>query len=74
MSQTLRSSGFQQAIDAVEQLSADEQAMLIEIVRQHLIEERRTEISAEISAARAAYGRGDVTRGTAEELMKELSE
>ena len=74
MSQTLRNSDFQQAIDAVEQLSVDEQAMLIEIVRQHLIEERRTEIAAEISTARTAYERGDVTRGTAEDLMKELSE
>jgi hypothetical protein len=74
MSQTLRNSDFQQAIDAVEQLSVDEQAMLIEIVRQHLIEERRTEIATEISAARTAYQRGDVTQGTAEELMKELSE
>jgi hypothetical protein len=74
MSQTLRNSDFQQAIDAVEQLSVDEQAMLIEIVRQHLIEERRTEIATEIAGSRTAYKRGDVTRGTAEELMKELSE
>jgi hypothetical protein len=74
MSQTLGNSGFQQAIEAVEQLSVDEQAMLIEIVRQHLIEERRSEIASEISAARTAYARGAVTRGTAEELTKELSE
>jgi hypothetical protein len=74
MSQTLRSSDFQQAIDAVEQLSAEEQAMLIEIVRRHLIEERRSEIAAEISASRTAFERGDVHRGTAEDLMKELAE
>jgi len=70
----MHSSGFQQAIDAVEQLAPDEQAMLIEIVRQHLIEERRMEIAAEISESRSAYERGDVTRGTAEDLLKELSE
>lgn len=74
MSQTIHTSEFQQAIDAVEQLAPDEQVMLIEIVRQHLIEERRSEIAGEISTARAAYERGDVTRGTADELMKELSE
>ena len=74
MSQTLRSSDFQQAIDAVEQLSADEQAMLIEIVRRHLIDERRTEIAADISSSRTAFERGDVSRGTVEDLMKELSE
>jgi hypothetical protein len=74
MSQTMHSSGFQQAIDAVEQLAPEEQAMLIEIVRQHLIEERRMEIASDISASRTAYEREDVTRGTAEDLMKELSE
>jgi hypothetical protein len=74
MSQRIRTSDFQQAIDAVEQLAPDEQAMLIEIVRQHLIEERRSQIAEEISTSRAAYDHGDVTRGTAEDLMKELSE
>jgi hypothetical protein len=74
MSQTIHSSGFQQAIDAVEQLAPEEQAMLIEIVRQHLIEERRTEIAAEIGVSRTAFERGDVNRGTADELIKELSE
>jgi hypothetical protein len=74
MSQTLRNSDFQQAIDAVEQLSVDEQIMLIEIVRQDLIEERRTEIATEIAASRTAYERSDITRGTAEELLKDLSE
>ena len=74
MSQIIRTSGFQHAIDAVEELSPEEQTMLIEIVRQHLIEERRTEIAAEIATGRTAYERGYVTRGAAEDLMKELSE
>jgi len=46
--------------------------MLIEIVRQRLIEERRTEMAADISASRNAYGRGKVSRGTDDDLMNEF--
>jgi len=74
MSQSIHSSGFQRAIETVEELPLEEQAMLIEIVRQRLIEERRRELADEISAGRDAYERRDVTRGTTEELMKELAE
>jgi len=74
MSQQIRSSSFQQAIETVEQLPPEEQAMLVEIVRQRLIEERRTELAAEIAESRAAYEHGDVTRGTANDLLKELAE
>jgi hypothetical protein len=74
MSQQIPSSGFQQAIETVEQLPPEEQEMLIEIVRQRLIEERRMELSAEIASSRAAYERGDVRRGSADALIKELAE
>ena len=74
MSQQIHSSGFQQAIETVEQLPPEEQAMLVEIVRQRLIEERRTELVGEIAASRGAYEQGDVTRGSADDLMKELAE
>jgi hypothetical protein len=74
MSQQIPSSGFQQAIETVEQLPPEEQEMLIEIVRQRLIEERRTELSAEIASSRSAYERGDVRRGMADDLIKELAE
>jgi ClpP class serine protease len=74
MSQSIHSSDFQRAIETVEELPPEEQAMLIEIVRQRLIEERRGELADEISAGRGAYERGDVTRGTTEDLLKELAE
>lgn len=73
MSQTI-SSRFQQAIESVEQLSPDDQALLIEIVRRRLIEQRRDELAEEIAEARAAYQQGKVQRGTVADLMKELGE
>jgi len=68
------SSRFQQVIETVEALPPDDQLLLIEIIRQRLIQHRRAELAAEIAEARDAYQRGDVRRGTVADLMKELAE
>jgi hypothetical protein len=68
------SSDFQKAIEVVEVLPVDDQLLLIEIVRQHLIQHRRSELVAQVAEARQAYRTGDVRRGTAAELLKELEE
>ena len=73
MSQTI-SSRFQQAIESVEQLSPDDQALLIEIIRRRLIEQRRDGMAEEIAEARVAYRHGKVQRGTVADLIKELAE
>jgi len=70
----VHSSGFQKAIEAVERLPVEDQIALIEIIRRHMIEERRNELARDVADARTAYERGDVTRGTSQELMKELAE
>ncbi len=72
MSQTT-SSRFQQAIESVEQLSPDDQALLIEIIRRRLVEQRRDGMAEEIAEARAAYRHGKVRRGTVANLIKELT-
>ena len=74
MSEQMATSRFHQVIEAVETLSPDDQTLLIEIVRQRLIEQRRTELAADIAEARNAYQRGEVRRGTVAELMAELAE
>ncbi len=74
MSQMTSSPRFQQAIETVEQLPPDDQALLIEIIRQRLIDQRRAEIAVEIKEARVAYQQGKVQRGTVADLMKELEE
>ena len=70
----IHSSSFQQAIESVERLPVEDQIMLIEIIRRHLVDQRRTQLADEIAQSRAAYHRGDVTRGTVEDLMKDLTE
>jgi hypothetical protein len=68
------SSTFQVALETVEELTPEDQEMLVEIVRRRLIEQRRTELAQDIAAAREAYRRGDVRRGTVDDLMAELAE
>lgn len=74
MSKEKVSSRFQQVIETVEALPPDDQLLLIEIIRQRLIQHRRAELAAEIAEARDAYQRGDVRRGTVADLMKDLAE
>lgn len=74
MSGITPSSRFQEAIEMVESLPPDDQALLIEIIRHRLIQHRRTELVSEVAEARDAYQRGEVRRGTVADLMKEIGE
>lgn len=74
MSRTTPSSRFQEIIEVIEELPPDDQALLIEIIRQRLIQHRRSELAADIAEARQAYQQGEVRRGTVAELMAELGE
>jgi len=62
------------ALETVDGLTLEEQEMLLEIVHRRLIEQRRSELAGEIAAAREAYRRGEIRRGTVEDLMAELAE
>lgn len=67
-------SKFQKLIDSIEELSLDEQELLIEIVRHHLDMKRRSELIAEVSEARRAYKKGEFKQGTVTDLMKDMEE
>lgn len=74
MSQSISSSRFQEAIETVEALPPDDQIMLIEIIRQRLIEHRRGELASDVAESRAAYQRGEVRRGSVADLMEDLGD
>ncbi len=63
---------FQQVLESVESLPPDDQALLIELVHRRLVQARRAELAAEIRESREDYKSGQVRRGTAADLMKEL--
>ena len=70
----IKSSRLQQALDVVEELPPEDQEMLLEIAYHRFIGRRRAGLAEDVAAAREAYRRGDVRRGTAEDLMAELVE
>jgi hypothetical protein len=65
---------FQEALDIVESLPEYQQEDLIHIIQRRRLERRRELLAERITEARAEYARGEVTRGTVDDLMKELAE
>jgi cation transport regulator ChaB len=65
---------FQEVLDIVEALPEHQQENLIDIIRRRLIERGREVISENIKRAREEYKRAEVSRGTVNDLMKEIAE
>ena len=65
---------FQTVLDIVESLPEYQQEDLIDIIRRRLIEQRRDRLADSIREAREEYARGEVKKGSVDDLMKELSE
>lgn len=63
---------FQDALDTVEQLSPDDQAELIEIVRRRLVERNRQRLADEVREARAEYAAGGARPVSADDLLGEI--
>ena len=63
---------FREALDVVESLSDEERLALVEIVKHRLVERRRDEIAESVREAREDYARGEVRKGTADDLLRDL--
>jgi len=72
MTEVTKTSAFQQAIEAVESLSLEDRAILLDILRQRLRQQRRDRLLQEIAEARAEYDRGQVQYGSVSEFLAEL--
>ena len=64
---------FQKALEIIESLPEEQRESLIDIVKRRLIEERRDRLAQSIKGARDEYKRGEIKRGTVDDLMHELS-
>jgi len=69
-----RISTLQKAIEIVESLPSDEQEILVEVIRRRILERRRALLIAEVAEAREAYQRGEVRRGSVDDLLRELED
>jgi len=65
---------FQEALDIIESLPEHQQEDLINIIQRRRLERRRELHAESIKEARAEYAKGDVTRGTVDDLMQEITE
>lgn len=63
---------FQDALDVIESLPISQQESLIDIVQRRLIEQRRDLIAKNIRKAKEEYRRGDVKKGSIDDLMRDL--
>ena len=64
---------FHEALDIIESLPEEQQENLVKIVQQRLIERRRGILAKNIKKAQKEYMRGEVKRGTVDDLIQELS-
>ncbi|HKI00668.1 MAG TPA: hypothetical protein VKK31_01690 [Thermoanaerobaculia bacterium] len=65
---------FQQALEMVEGLPEEQQQDLVEIVRNRQRERRREALAASVEQARRELARGEVRRGSVDDLMAEVDE
>ena len=63
---------FEQALEMIEQLPAEDQENLIEIVQRRLIEQRRAEIARNASATLQVFREGRARYGTVDDLRRDL--
>jgi hypothetical protein len=64
---------FQKALEIIESLPEEQRESLIDVVKRRLIEERRDRLAQNIKEAKGEYNRGEIERGTVDDLMHELS-
>ena len=63
---------FTDVLESVESLPVDEKEMLVDIVRNRLIEERRAQIRSDIENSKRQYESGMCDELTADEIMNEV--
>ena len=65
---------LEQALNTVSQLPIEQQEMLIEIIQNRLIENRRQEIAEDAEKAILSFHKGELKPQTADEVIAELQE
>ncbi|WP_445637065.1 CopG family transcriptional regulator [Nostoc sp. DSM 114161] len=69
-----KTSTFQKAIEAVEALDPEAQAILMDIIQKRLRQQQRDDLLKAVAEAREAYDKGEVRSGTVADLMAELDD
>ena len=65
---------FDEVLDIIESFPEKQRESIVEIVKRRLTEERREQLAQTIKESREEYARGEVRRGTVEDLFREVSQ
>ena len=74
LSETIKTSEFQKALEIVEALPLEAQAILIDIIEKRLSQQKRAKLVQEVQEAEQDYAEGRVRRGSVADLMAELED
>jgi ribosome recycling factor len=70
----MKTGTFDEALEIIESFPDEQKESLIEIVKRRLTEERRERLAQTVKEAREEYARGEVRRGTVDDLMIEITQ
>jgi len=70
----MKTGTFDEALEIIESFPEEQKESIIEIVKRRLTEERRERLAQIVKEAREEYARGEVRRGTVDDLMLEITQ
>ncbi len=70
----LNTSTFDKILEQIDNLSNEDQELLIDVVKKRLIECRRNQIVDNIKQAHQEYESNNVIRGSVEDIIRELND
>lgn len=70
----MKTTTFDEALDIIESFPEEQRESMVEIIKRRLIEERRERLAQTVKEAREEYARGEVRRGTVDDLMREIAQ
>jgi len=70
----MKTGTFDEALEIIESFPEEQKESIIEIVKYRLTEERRERLAQTVKEAREEYARGEVRRGTVDDLMLEITQ
>ena len=68
----MKTTTFDEALDIIESFPEEQRESIVEIVKHRLTEERRERLAQTVKEARQEYARGEVRRGTVDDLIREI--
>ena len=70
----MKTGTFDEALEIIESFPEEQKESIIEIVKRRLTEDRRERLAQTVKEVRDEYARGEVRRGSVDDLMLEITQ